>query len=111
MDFLRRLLGYGDLLVHECHVGAALNRRLTNARPGGTTLVANDSKPARDKSSRFEHDDFTSQALNSELSSPNFAAGRRSLPQTLSNSIPKNVRTVDGGISCRHPLPEEFPAL
>ena len=76
---------------------AALNRRLTNVRPGGTTLAANNSKSARDKSSHFEHDDFTSQALNSNFSSPNFAAGRRSSPRTVSNSIPKNVRTVDGG--------------
>ena len=75
-----------------------------NVRPGGATLAANNSKSARDKSSRFEHDDFTSQALNSNFSSPNFAGGRRSSPQTVSNSIPKNVRTVDGG----HILPSPF---
>ena len=90
---------------------AALNRRLTNVRPGGTALAANDSKPARDKSSRFEHDDFTSQALNSNCSSPNFAAGRRSSPQTVSNSTPKNVRTVDGGHILSSPSARGIPSL
>ena len=90
----------------------ALNRRLTNVRPRGTTLAANDNEPARDKSSRFEHDDFTSQVLNSNFSSPNFASGRRSSSPTLSNSIPqKMLERWMGGIFCRHPLPEEFPAL
>ena len=61
VDVLYRLLGYGDLLVQVVMSATALNKHLTSVRPGGTTFVAKDIEPAKDKSSCFEQVDFTSQ--------------------------------------------------
>ena len=68
---------------------AALNRHLTNVQPCGTTLAANDSKPARDKSSRFEHDDFTSQALNSNFISPQLCSRKTQFATDCVKSNPQ----------------------
>ena len=70
--------------------------RLRMVRPTCTTLQTWGNFPISDNSSRFLHTCLSRQALINDLSITRFCSGSRISLQTVSNVMPRKVRTVDG---------------
>lgn len=66
--------------------------RRRNALPGLTTRQACWSKPINDSNSRLRQDFRDAHFSNAACKWDNFSAGRRSVPDSISISIPRNVR-------------------